>query len=149
MIAEQAQVTRRDVSTEAEYQLWRHWPVNWSAVAVGALAALAISVLFGLAAIALGAHQLVPEERIVDMPVNPILWHFLFWLFFPVWASALTREAGTAASRSRRLVIRPFHSRVRRISQPRLPTSSARRSMLSGQNIGAVSQRGMQIHLAQ
>ncbi|MFN8392947.1 MAG: hypothetical protein U0136_21820 [Bdellovibrionota bacterium] len=67
MMAEQVQVSRRETYAEAEYELWKHWPVNWSAISVGALSALAVTIIFGLAAIALGAHQLTPEERIVDL----------------------------------------------------------------------------------
>jgi hypothetical protein len=33
------------------------WPVDWSAVWVGALTALAVALIFGLAGIALGAHK--------------------------------------------------------------------------------------------
>ncbi|HEY3198883.1 MAG TPA: hypothetical protein VGJ57_12805 [Nitrospirales bacterium] len=33
------------------------WPIAWSAVWVGALAALAVALIFGLAGIALGAHK--------------------------------------------------------------------------------------------
>lgn len=33
------------------------WPVDWSAVWVGALTALAVALVFGLAGIALGAHK--------------------------------------------------------------------------------------------
>ena len=33
------------------------WPIDWSAVWVGVLSALAVAVLFGLAATALGAHE--------------------------------------------------------------------------------------------
>lgn len=55
------------VLNEAEYQRWQHWPVNWTAVGVGALAAFAVSVLFGLSAVALGAHELTPNYRIVDL----------------------------------------------------------------------------------
>lgn len=36
----------------------RYWPVSWSAIWVGALAALATALLFGLAGTALGAHEL-------------------------------------------------------------------------------------------
>jgi len=35
----------------------RAWPVNWSAIWVGALSALAIGLVFGLIGTALGAHQ--------------------------------------------------------------------------------------------
>lgn len=40
------------------------WPVNWSAAWVGALAALAIALLIGLAGIAVGAYQIAPAARI-------------------------------------------------------------------------------------
>jgi hypothetical protein len=33
------------------------WPVSWSAIWIGALAALAVSLIFGLIAIAVGAYQ--------------------------------------------------------------------------------------------
>jgi hypothetical protein len=36
---------------------WRAWPVAWSAVWVGALAALAVSLLIGLIGFAVGAHE--------------------------------------------------------------------------------------------
>jgi hypothetical protein len=41
------------------------WPVDWSAVWAGALAAIAAALIFGLVAIAVGAHQLGPGDRIV------------------------------------------------------------------------------------
>jgi hypothetical protein len=41
--------------------------VNWSAVWVGALAVLAASVLVGLIAVALGAHLVTREYRVVDL----------------------------------------------------------------------------------
>jgi len=37
---------------------WVAWPVYWSAVWVGALASLALAIIFGLVSTALGAHQL-------------------------------------------------------------------------------------------
>jgi len=52
---------------EAQYERWHHWPVNWSAVWVGALAAVTAALLFGLIGIAVGAHLLGPEHRIVDL----------------------------------------------------------------------------------
>ena len=39
------------------------WPVNWSSIWVGVLAALAVALVFGLAAIAVGAHQVGPAGR--------------------------------------------------------------------------------------
>src|SRR5215472_13778422 len=52
---------------ETRQERWRHWPVNWTAVWVGALAAFSMVLLFGLVGIALGAHLLGPEHRIVDL----------------------------------------------------------------------------------
>ena len=39
------------------YPEWRAWPVAWSAVWVGALAALAVGLLIGLIGFAVGAHE--------------------------------------------------------------------------------------------
>jgi len=54
-------------TAEAIHEQWHHWPVNWTAVWVGALASLAVALLFGLIGIAVGAHLLGPEHRIVDL----------------------------------------------------------------------------------
>jgi len=43
------------------------WPVNWSAVTVGALASLAAIVVFGLIGVTLGAHLVGPDSRVVDL----------------------------------------------------------------------------------
>jgi hypothetical protein len=40
------------------YPVWEAWPVNWSATWIGALTALAVALVIGLIAIAVGAHQL-------------------------------------------------------------------------------------------
>src|SRR5205085_1090191 len=40
-----------------------HWPINWSSIWVGVLAALATALIFGLVAIAVGAHQVGPGGR--------------------------------------------------------------------------------------
>jgi hypothetical protein len=58
---------RTELVTEPYVQRWVAWPVNWSAVWVGALANLSAVLLFGLIGIALGAHLLDPEHRIVDL----------------------------------------------------------------------------------
>jgi hypothetical protein len=42
---------------------WREWPVSWSAVWVGALAALALGLIIGLVGFAVGAHEM--STRIV------------------------------------------------------------------------------------
>jgi hypothetical protein len=41
----------------ADYDNWRPWPV-WSAVWIGALAALAVGLIIGLIGFAVGAHQM-------------------------------------------------------------------------------------------
>jgi hypothetical protein len=41
----------------ADYENWRPWPI-WSAVVVGALAALAVGLVIGLIGYAIGAHRL-------------------------------------------------------------------------------------------
>lgn len=43
------------------------WPVYWSAVWVGALSALALALIIGLIAVAVGAHELNPARRVVTM----------------------------------------------------------------------------------
>ncbi len=51
---------------EVVRETWVSWPVCWSAVWVGTLTALALLVIFGLSGIALGAHVIGPDSRIVD-----------------------------------------------------------------------------------
>lgn len=53
-------------STEREYERWCHWPVNWTAVWVGTLAALAIALIIGLFGVAIGANQAQMGERLFD-----------------------------------------------------------------------------------
>src|SRR4051794_23237373 len=57
----------RGSAGEIEYERWQAWPVNWSAVLVGALAVLAVGMIVGLVAIAVGGHLLDPQNRIVDL----------------------------------------------------------------------------------
>lgn len=45
---------------------WKAWPVYWSAVWVGALAALSMALIFGLVGIALGAHLVGPADVRAD-----------------------------------------------------------------------------------
>ncbi len=58
---------REEALVEEHYEKWTHWPVNWSAVWVGALASLAAVLLLGLVGIAIGAHLVGPEHRVVDL----------------------------------------------------------------------------------
>jgi hypothetical protein len=62
-----AEAKRREIVAESQYEAWAHWPIHWSGVWVGALAAIALVLLFGLVGIALGAHLLGPEHRVVDL----------------------------------------------------------------------------------
>src|SRR5438874_11948785 len=57
----------RSAVAEIEYERWVHWPVNWSAVWVGALAALVAVLIFGLIGVAIGAHLVGPEHRVVAL----------------------------------------------------------------------------------
>jgi hypothetical protein len=59
--------TRNEVRSEIHYETWVHWPVNWTAIWVGALASLCALLIFGLAGIAVGAHLLGPEHRVVNL----------------------------------------------------------------------------------
>jgi uncharacterized membrane protein YeaQ/YmgE (transglycosylase-associated protein family) len=59
--------TRPGDLAEVQHERWHHWPVNWSAVWVGALAALTAALIIGLIGIAVGAHLLGPEHRVVDL----------------------------------------------------------------------------------
>lgn len=79
----------QEVASEAAYEKWNHWPINWSAVSVGALAALAAVLLFGLIGIALGAHLAGPEHRVVDLKKIS-----LFTLAFCVFSSFLSFVIG-------------------------------------------------------
>jgi uncharacterized membrane protein YeaQ/YmgE (transglycosylase-associated protein family) len=52
---------------EMRYEEWTHWPVNWSAVWVGSLAALSAVLIIGLVGTAIGAYAFQPDSRIVDL----------------------------------------------------------------------------------
>ena len=64
---ERAAASETADATEARYEHWHHWPVNWTAVWVGALAALTAALIFGLIGLAVEAHLLGPEHRVVDL----------------------------------------------------------------------------------
>ena len=67
----------QDGLTEARHERWAHCHVNWTAVWIGALATFSMVVLFGLVGLALGAHLLGPEHRIVDVKKLG-LWTLIF-----------------------------------------------------------------------
>lgn len=46
--------------------VWRPWPISWTGVWVGALTALAVLIVIGLIAIAVGAHYIGPSSRILS-----------------------------------------------------------------------------------
>ncbi len=53
--------------SEIEYERWNHWPVNWTAVMVGALSALALGTVCSLIGVAVSITNLSPDARIVTM----------------------------------------------------------------------------------
>jgi hypothetical protein len=59
--------------SEFWYEKWQHWPVNWTAVWVGALAAVTAVLVFGLIGVAIGAHRIGNEYRIVDLKKTSLL----------------------------------------------------------------------------
>src|SRR5919199_5094366 len=54
----------RHADADVEEPTHEYWPINWSAIWVGALAALAVALIISLAAAAVGAHQLGAAGRI-------------------------------------------------------------------------------------
>lgn len=80
---------------------WSHgdpWPVNWSGVWVGALAALAAALVLGLTGMALGFHLIGPSQRVTDLKTlhtATVVWSILSAFFAFVaggWVTA--RVAG-------------------------------------------------------
>lgn len=55
------------ITDNPRFDHWNEWPVYWSAVWVGSLATVAGVILCGLMGIALGAHNISAEHRIVDL----------------------------------------------------------------------------------
>ena len=55
----------------------RHWPINWSAVFAGSLAALAVAVIAGLASVAAGAQMVGHGESVTNwhrVQVGGLIW---------------------------------------------------------------------------
>jgi hypothetical protein len=70
VLTEPARTNPARFGAAAEEQLhekWAHVHVNWTATWVGALASFAGVLLFGLIGIAVGAHVLGPEHRVVEL----------------------------------------------------------------------------------
>jgi hypothetical protein len=57
----------KTLTTESQYEKWQHWPINWNAIAVGALAAIAGLLIFGLIGVAVGAPLVGTEHRVVEL----------------------------------------------------------------------------------
>jgi hypothetical protein len=64
---EYANLARSEQISEIQYEAWKQWPVNWTAVWIGALTAVAIVVLFGLVGVALGSHLVNTDLRVADL----------------------------------------------------------------------------------
>src|SRR5437016_5655271 len=52
---------------------WRAWPVSWSSIWVGTLTVLAVLVIIGLIAIALGTHVVGPSSAIMSWRTFEVL----------------------------------------------------------------------------
>ena len=56
-----------EVAAELIHEKWNAWPVNWTAIAVGTLAAMGALLVFGLIGTAIGAYAVEPDHRWVDV----------------------------------------------------------------------------------
>jgi hypothetical protein len=80
---------RLETLEEVHYETWHHWPINWSAVWVGALAAILGVLLCGLIGVAVGAQILDPTHRLVDLK------KMSFWMLaYSVFSSFLVFVVG-------------------------------------------------------
>ena len=88
-------VERHEVYAGGE---WTRWPVHWSGIWVGALAALATALVFGLVGTAVGAHQVGPARAIVrltDLGLGALIFGVLGAFFsFVVGGWVAARIAG-------------------------------------------------------
>jgi len=58
---------KAETLAESQYEKWNHWPINWSAIWTGTLAAIVALLLFGLIGVAIGTRLVDPGERIVNL----------------------------------------------------------------------------------
>ena len=87
--------------TSVTYQQWEavEWPVSWSAIWVGGLAALATGLIFGLGGTALGAYS---ETRIVN-------WHKFLKFDLGRWPTLERFQARVAGRSNVKSALRAEH----------------------------------------
>jgi len=78
----------RETVEENQYERWMHIHVNWTAAWTGALAAFCAVVVFGLIGIAVGAHTVGAEHRVVDFS-RVGLWTLVFSVCTAFFAFAI------------------------------------------------------------
>ena len=60
------EVSRSAAAAAVPTEAWVRWPVDWTAVWVGALSGLAAVLVFGLIGTAIGAHMSQPDKPLLD-----------------------------------------------------------------------------------
>jgi hypothetical protein len=74
---------------------WRPWPLSWSAVWVGALAALAVGLIIGLLGFAVGAHEVAKAVSFKNVRLTTLIFSVGGAFFaFVVGGWAAARIAG-------------------------------------------------------
>jgi len=63
----------QDTPAVSEREIWQPWPVSWTAVWVGALAAIALAFVFGLIGVAVGAHKLGMTGQITKVTRDAVV----------------------------------------------------------------------------
>jgi len=58
---------QNEMVAEAHHERWAHWPISWSGIWTGALAAIVAVLLFGLIGVAVGGHLVAPQGRLIDL----------------------------------------------------------------------------------
>jgi hypothetical protein len=95
-VEEVTMVTYGDGAAEVN----RPWPLSWSAVWTGALAAIALILIFGLVGVAVGAHRVgQPFGTLHDMTFLALAWSvFSAFISFAVGGWAAAKVAGLRRS---------------------------------------------------